>query len=282
MRGEKVKVELEIQTKPEKDILERKVCTPKEVFDLDEVQAIKNAIQEHLLFIGMDKRNNVKSIRLIGLGTSDEINIDNKEIVRTALLTASERVILVHNHPSNNLTPSKQDLDMTYYTSKVLKAFNIEMLDHIIATEKDYYSIGKSNEIEFSSSKEKADFIENTFLKEENEKLKREREVERKMSMNKKYFEEYNDPEFLYQMLGRLESDCEYFLGNGDGAEKFLWALTVGNQISAMKEIYNKLKEKPDWMTLEKINTYEKEMKAKLKEKTLNSQKRNHKKSYER
>lgn len=193
-------------------------------------------------------------------------------------MTASERVILVHNHPNNNLTPSKQDLDMTYYTSKVLKAFNIEMLDHIIATEKDYYSIGKSNEIEFSSSKEKTDFIENTFLKEENEKLKREREVESKMSMNKKYFEEYNDPKLLYQMLGRLESDCEYFLGNGDGAEKFLWALTVGNQISAMKEIYNKLKEKPDWMTLEKINTYEKEMKAKLKEKTLNSQKRNHKK----
>lgn len=75
-----MKVELEIQTKPEKDILERKVCTPKEVFDLDEVQAIKNAIQEHLLFIGMDKRNNVKSIRLIGLGTLMRLILITKKL----------------------------------------------------------------------------------------------------------------------------------------------------------------------------------------------------------
>ena len=41
--------------------------------------------------------------------------------------------------------------------------------------------------------------------------------------MNKKYFEDYNDPKFLYQMLSRLESDCKYFLENGNGVEKYLW-----------------------------------------------------------
>lgn len=88
--------------------------------------------------------------------------------------------------------------------------------------------------------------------------------------MNKKYFENYNDSEFLYQMLSRLESDCKYFLGNGGGAEKHLWALTVDNQISAMKEIYNKLEEKPEWLSLEQINNYEKQMTEKLRKQNIN------------
>ena len=99
--------------------------------------------------------------------------------------------------------------------------------------------------------------------------------------MIKEYFKEDNDPKFLYQMLSRLESDCKYFLGNGNGAEKHLWALTVDNQISAMKEIYNKLKEKPEWLSLEQINNYEKEMKDKLSEKSINTNKRNNKDSTE-
>lgn len=93
--------------------------------------------------------------------------------------------------------------------------------------------------------------------------------------MEEKFFENHNNPSFLYQMLSRLESDCEYFLGHGNGAEKDLWAKTVDRHISAMKEIYNKLEEKPEWITLEQINNYEKEMKSKLNEKNM-------KKKYER
>jgi hypothetical protein len=99
--------------------------------------------------------------------------------------------------------------------------------------------------------------------------------------VNKKYFEDYNDPRFLYQMLSRLESDCKYFLENGNGVEKYLWALKVDNQISAMKEIYNKLKEKPEWLSLEQINSYEKQMKDKLSEKGINTNERNNKDSTE-
>lgn len=95
--------------------------------------------------------------------------------------------------------------------------------------------------------------------------------------MSKEYFKEDNDPRFLYQMLSRLETDCKYFLGNGGGAEKDLWALSVNNQISAMKEIYNKLKEKPEWLSLEQINNYEKEMKSKLSERSTNINEKNYK-----
>lgn len=121
--------------------------------------------------------------------------------------------------------------------------------------------------------------MQNKYIKEDIKKLVSffYLKSERRTTVNKKYFEDYNDPQFLYQMLSRLESDCKYFLENGEVAEKHLWALSVDNQISAMKEIYNKLKEKPESLSLEQINAYEKEMKAKLSEKRINTNERNFK-----
>lgn len=134
-------ISIEIQKKP-KVIEEIKLEKSDEVYDLEEVQEIKDAVQEHLLFIGLDRGNNIRNISLLGIGTSNEISIDSKYIVRTALITASDKVILVHNHPSNKLEPSNNDRHITNVTSKLLKAFNIELLDHIIVTENNYISMG--------------------------------------------------------------------------------------------------------------------------------------------
>lgn len=67
--------------------------------------------------------------------------------------------------------------------------------------------------------------------------------------------------EYDYMLLDRLKQDCKYFLGNGNRAEKHLWAGNVNDQIAKMKELYNKLPEKPEWLSMEDIENYEKEMK---------------------
>jgi hypothetical protein len=68
--------------------------------------------------------------------------------------------------------------------------------------------------------------------------------------------------EFNYMMLGRLKSDCEYFLGNGNRYVGHLWANTVEEHITEMKKIYNEFTEeqKPQWITYKDILNYEKEM----------------------
>ena len=68
------------------------------------------------------------------------------------------------------------------------------------------------------------------------------------------------DYKFEYMLLCRLESDCKYFLGNGNRYEKDLWAGSVEKQIEKMKELWNLLPEKPEWLTLEQIEEYEKQM----------------------
>lgn len=67
---------------------------------------------------------------------------------------------------------------------------------------------------------------------------------------------------FEYQMLGRLKSDCDYFLGNGNGYEPHLWAKTVENQIVEMRKRWKAFSEneKPEWLTWEDIDRYEREM----------------------
>lgn len=70
-----------------------------------------------------------------------------------------------------------------------------------------------------------------------------------------------------YMLLGRLQSDCDYFLGFGNGNEGRLWAGNVKDQIAEMKSIYNRLEVKPEWITMKDINKYERQMKAKMAEK---------------
>ena len=76
------------------------------------------------------------------------------------------------------------------------------------------------------------------------------------------------DDEFRYQLLGRLKSDCDYYLDNGNRNDKHLWAGNVKDQIQTMKDLYNSFSDdmKPDWISMEDIDNYEKEMTSGLKE----------------
>lgn len=68
--------------------------------------------------------------------------------------------------------------------------------------------------------------------------------------------------QFRTALLGRLRSDCEYFLGAGGRNPHCLWALDVSEQIDTMKALYNSFAddEKPDWISMSDIETYEQKM----------------------
>ena len=112
-------IEVPILTKTGKNIEQDiKVLSSTDIVSLKQVQAIRNAVKEHLLFIGLDRGNNVRNISVLGIGSNCEVLVDSKDIIRTALLSCSERVVLVHNHPSNNLEPSNPDIHITNITNK--------------------------------------------------------------------------------------------------------------------------------------------------------------------
>ena len=65
-----------------------------------------------------------------------------------------------------------------------------------------------------------------------------------------------------YALLDRLRADCDYFLGAGGRSEKHLWAGNVHAQIKKMRELYDALPEKPEWLTTEAIDRYAAQMAA--------------------
>lgn len=151
-----------------------KISTNADVYNLKEIKAIKDAVQEHLVFIGLDNANNVRNISLVGIGSGQCVNVDSKFIVRTALVSACEKVILVHNHPSNSLKPSNADKHVSDVTNKLLNLFNINLLDHIIVTENEYFSMAKSKEFDQNYKNDKTEYLDKALLIEENNILKNE------------------------------------------------------------------------------------------------------------
>lgn len=81
-----------------------------------------------------------------------------------------------------------------------------------------------------------------------------------------------SDNEFNYMMLSRLKTDNDYFLGNGNRNPKHLWATNVEDQITEMKRLWNILPVKPEWLSMEDILNYEKQMTDKTNDEKLESE----------
>ena len=68
-----------------------------------------------------------------------------------------------------------------------------------------------------------------------------------------------SDDKFRYQLLSRMQQDCDYYL-NTSKSEKHLWAGNTTDQIKIMKAIWNSFTEKPEWLTWQGIFEYEKKL----------------------
>jgi len=76
------------------------------------------------------------------------------------------------------------------------------------------------------------------------------------------YLSEYTqkDDKFKYQLLGRMQSDCEYYLGNGGKSSKHLFMDDEAKQIELMKALWDSFTEKPEWISMEEIDDYANQM----------------------
>lgn len=211
-------MEIEITRKPKADVEnEIKIVTSDDVYKLNAVQNIKDGIQEHLLLLGLDRGNNLRNVKLVGIGSSDNISINSKDILKITLMSANDKVILVHNHPSNNLEPSKDDLHITDVTNEMLKVFNIQLQDHIIVTEKEFISMNKIQKIGKERNIKSINTLQKGLLIEENERLKQQiNELQKEIGKNNslevisaEYVGNYNDTT-VYNVELSLNSRKEY------------------------------------------------------------------------
>ena len=97
--------------------------------------------QEHLLIIYLNKHGKYIAQNIEQVGTIDAVMISPREIVSKALNHNAAAIILAHNHPSGNATPSNADIEMTKQVVRALKAIGVRVDDHLIVTPGSYYSM---------------------------------------------------------------------------------------------------------------------------------------------
>ena len=68
--------------------------------------------------------------------------------------------------------------------------------------------------------------------------------------------------EQAYMLLDRCRTDCVYFLTGGGGQEKYLWGKDISSHIAKMKELWNLVPEKPEWLSWKDIIWFEQAMKV--------------------
>ena len=128
------------------EINKDKITSPKDVYNLL-AQSYIGKKQESLKTILLNRQKNVISIVTNAIGTNDNINIGVKEIFSEPIKHLANSIILVHNHPGGSLIPSKSDVVFTQKINEYAKIFNIELLDHIIITDKSYVSLKELKKI---------------------------------------------------------------------------------------------------------------------------------------
>jgi len=102
-------------------------------------------IYESFFMMMLNNSNNTIGYVKISQGGITGTLVDVRIVAKYAIDSLAVGVILVHNHPSGNLKPSKADIELTKKVNQALSYFDIKVLDHLILTEDSYYSFADDN-----------------------------------------------------------------------------------------------------------------------------------------
>lgn len=96
--------------------------------------------QEEFMVLYLNKRMRLIKKKVFAIGNGNMIAVDIKEIMSYAVKVGAENLIIVHNHPSNYLQPSKADIECTIKIDKAAQLLDLVLIDHIIIGQDGYYS----------------------------------------------------------------------------------------------------------------------------------------------
>ena len=146
-KAAQIKAALELSKRLEADVGEK----PKRVLKSPEDVAaemksrLKGKKKEHFWVICLDTRNRLINCKPVSIGSLDTSIVHPREVFKEAVSSSAASVIFVHNHPSGDPEPSKEDVELTKRLVKAGEIVGIDVLDHIIVCDKSYLSLKAKN-----------------------------------------------------------------------------------------------------------------------------------------
>ena len=107
---------------------------------------IRTSDREQFVCLHLDARNQVNALEIVSTGSLNASLVHPREVFKAAILNNAASVILAHNHPTGDATPSREDIELTRRMVKAGGIMGMEVLDHIIVTPGDgFLSMRESN-----------------------------------------------------------------------------------------------------------------------------------------
>lgn len=101
---------------------------------------LKDYDREVLCVVNMNTKNRPINASIVSMGILDGALAHPREIMKTAILSNAAQILLLHNHISGEVTPSRQDIALTDRMQKVCDMMGIPLADHVIVGENQYFS----------------------------------------------------------------------------------------------------------------------------------------------
>ncbi len=124
----------------------KKISSSKDVFEVFQPNLADSPFEEFWILL-MNRANKIIGKHQISQGGVSGTVADPKRIFQLALENLASGIILCHNHPSGNIQPSSQDISLTNKIGEGAKILEINLLDHIIIGEENYYSFADNSMI---------------------------------------------------------------------------------------------------------------------------------------
>lgn len=122
-----------------------KISSPSDVLPI--IQHYGDRKQEHFICVSVNGANEVIKSRVVSIGLVNSTQVHPREVFADPILDRASSVIIAHNHPSGNLSPTPEDLSITKRLVSSANTLGIQLLDHIIFDNKGFYSFAQNENL---------------------------------------------------------------------------------------------------------------------------------------
>lgn len=119
------------------------ILKPKDIWG--ELADVRNNKKEHFVVFYLDVRNQIIQKEIISIGILNSSLVHPREVFEPAVKHLAAQIIISHNHPSGDVNPSEEDLELTKRLIDAGKILGIEVVDHVIVSSETFYSLKEHN-----------------------------------------------------------------------------------------------------------------------------------------
>lgn len=124
---------------PDYLINNRKITSSNDVYQL--FRYLTHETKEHFLALHLDTKNKIICVDQVSVGSLTASIVHPREVMKSCMLSSCAGLVLVHNHPSEDPSPSREDIEITKRIKECCDLMGIRLLDHVVIGEDEYVSL---------------------------------------------------------------------------------------------------------------------------------------------